>query len=59
MIFETSLQARFLVPMAISIGFGVLFATFVILLLVPALYLVVEDCRHGWRLLFAESPPDD
>jgi multidrug efflux pump subunit AcrB len=59
MIFETSMQARFLVPMAISIGFGVLFATFIILLLVPALYLVVEDCRHGWRLLFAESRPDD
>lgn len=54
MIFETSMQARFLVPMAISIGFGVLFATFIILLLVPALYLVVEDCRRGWRLLFAD-----
>jgi multidrug efflux pump subunit AcrB len=52
MIFESSMQARFLVPMAISIGFGVLFATFIILLLVPALYLVVEDCRHGWRMLF-------
>ena len=54
MIFETSMQARFLVPMAISIGFGVLFATFVILLLVPALYLVVEDCRNGWKSLFSD-----
>ena len=54
MIFETSMQARFLVPMAISIGFGVLFATFVILLLVPALYLVVEDCRNAWKSLFSE-----
>jgi len=54
MIFETSMQARFLVPMAISIGFGVLFATFIILLLVPALYLVVEDCRSGWRMLFEQ-----
>jgi multidrug efflux pump subunit AcrB len=45
MIFETSVQARFLVPMAISLGFGVLFATLIILLLVPALYLVVEDLR--------------
>jgi multidrug efflux pump subunit AcrB len=43
MIFETSIQARFLIPMAISLGFGVLFATFIILLLVPALYLIVED----------------
>jgi multidrug efflux pump subunit AcrB len=43
MIIETSMQARFLIPMAISLGFGVLFATFIILLLVPALYLVIED----------------
>ncbi len=56
MIFETSMQARFLVPMAISIGFGVLFATFIILLLVPALYLLVEDCRRGWRTLFHDQP---
>jgi len=43
MIAETSMQARFLIPMAISLGFGVLFATFVILLLVPALYVIVAD----------------
>ncbi len=43
MILETSMQARFLIPMAISLGFGVLFATFVILLMVPALYLIVDD----------------
>ena len=43
MIFETSMQARFLIPMAISLGFGVLFATIIALLLVPALYLIVED----------------
>jgi len=45
MILETSVQARFLVPMAISLGFGVLFATFVILLLIPALYLIIEDIQ--------------
>lgn len=43
MIFETSIQARFLIPMAISLGFGILFATAIALLLVPALYLAVED----------------
>jgi len=43
MILETSVQARFLVPMAISLGFGVLFATFVILLMVPCAYLVLDD----------------
>ncbi len=43
MIFETSVQAQFLIPMAVSLGFGVLFVTFIALLLVPALYLIVED----------------
>jgi multidrug efflux pump subunit AcrB len=43
MIFETSMQARFLIPMAISIGFGILFATGIILLIVPASYLILED----------------
>ena len=45
MMLETSSQARFLVPMAISLGFGVLFSTFVILLLVPSLYLIREDAN--------------
>jgi multidrug efflux pump subunit AcrB len=43
MILERSLQAKFLVPMAISLGFGVLFATMITLLLVPAFYMVLED----------------
>ena len=42
-IFETSLQAQFLIPMAISLGFGVLFATFITLYLIPSLYLICED----------------
>jgi multidrug efflux pump subunit AcrB len=46
MIFETSLQARFLIPMAISLGFGILFTTFIVLLVVPSLFLVTEDIRH-------------
>ncbi|WP_207680220.1 efflux RND transporter permease subunit [Desulfonema magnum] len=45
MIFEMSLQARFLIPMAISLGFGVLFATFIILLMVPSFYLIIEDIK--------------
>ena len=47
MIFEPSMQVRFLIPMAISLGFGVLFATMIVLLLVPALYLIIEDVRAG------------
>ena len=46
MIFETSRQARFLIPMAISLGFGVLFSTGVTLVLVPSLYRIVEDLRQ-------------
>ncbi len=46
MIFETSLQARFLIPMAISLGFGVLFATFIILLMVPAFYVIIQDVKE-------------
>jgi multidrug efflux pump subunit AcrB len=43
MIFETSRQARFLIPMAVSLGYGILFATVITLILVPSLYLIVED----------------
>ena len=45
MILETSVQARFLIPMAISLGFGILFATAITLVLVPTLYLILEDLR--------------
>lgn len=50
MIFETSRQARFLIPMAVSLGFGILFAALITLLLVPCLYLVVEDLRQAMGL---------
>ena len=43
MIFEPSVQARFLVPMAISLGYGIVFATVLIVLAVPACYLIIED----------------
>jgi len=42
---ETSFQAQLLVPMAVSLAFGVLFATAITLFLVPALYLILEDVR--------------
>jgi multidrug efflux pump subunit AcrB len=43
------MQAQFLVPMAISLGFGVLFATFVTLILVPCCYLILEDAKASFR----------
>lgn len=46
LILETSIQAQFLIPMAVSLAFGVLFATFISLLLVPASYLLLNE----WQL---------
>ncbi len=45
MILETSRQARFMIPMAISLGFGILFATLITLVLVPCFYVILEDLR--------------
>ncbi len=49
MIFETSLQARFLIPMALSLGFGVLFVTVIALIIVPSGYMAIEDLKRGLR----------
>ena len=48
-ILETSRQAAYLVPMAISLGFGIVFATAIILVLVPCLYLILEDLHIAVR----------
>ncbi len=50
--FETSRQAKFLIPVALSLGFGILFATFICLLLVPAFYLVLEDVQDWFKAKF-------
>ncbi|MCK5796797.1 MAG: efflux RND transporter permease subunit, partial [Deltaproteobacteria bacterium] len=49
MITETSVSAKFLVPMAISLAFGVLFSTGIILVLVPTLYVILEDIKNHVR----------
>ena len=49
MILETSRQARFMIPMAISLGFGILFATIVVLILVPCFYVILEDFMDLFR----------
>ena len=43
MVFETSRQAQFITPMAVSLGFGILFTTFVCLLILPAFYLILGE----------------
>ncbi len=52
MIFEQSRQAKFLIPMAISLGFGILFSTFIILILVPALYIITKDIKDCFHRIF-------
>jgi multidrug efflux pump subunit AcrB len=46
MIFETSRQAKFMIPMALSLGYGILFATVVSLVIVPCLYMMLEDAAR-------------
>ena len=56
LLLEQGTQADFLKPMAISLAFGVLFATFVTLVLVPAAYLILEDVE--WLLRLPFNRPD-
>ena len=46
MLWETDMQARFLIPMAVSLGYGILFATAITLILVPSVYLMLEDVKN-------------
>ena len=55
MLLEKSLQAQFLIPMAISLAFGVMFSTSVSLILVPSLYLILEDLKG---LVFRTHPQE-
>jgi multidrug efflux pump subunit AcrB len=53
LLFETSLQAQFLIPMAVSISFGLAFATFLVLLMVPTLLAGMESLRFRFSAAFA------
>ena len=56
---ERSFQAQFLVPMAVSLAFGVVFATFITLILVPTAYLILDDFTRGARRLLGRPPVED
>lgn len=56
LLFERSTQAQFLIPMAVSLGFGILFATVLTLFLVPVNYQLIEDLRQ-WRRRSVETAP--
>lgn len=53
LILEKSTQAQFLIPMAVSLGFGILFATFLTLFLIPCMYLILEDIKNIFRKIMA------
>ena len=57
LMFETSVQAQFLIPMAVSIAFGLAFATFLVLLLVPALLTLHETVATRWEKSAAQVSP--
>jgi multidrug efflux pump subunit AcrB len=50
MLFETSMQAQFVIPMAISLSFGIVFATTMTLILVPCCYHIVYDVKDSLRV---------
>ncbi len=50
LMFDRAIHAQFLKPMAVSLGFGILFATFITLFLIPASYLLLEDLKTLTRL---------
>ncbi len=63
LIFETEMQARFLIPMAVSLGFGIILSTLVTLLVVPCFYLLLAHdlprlARWWWRPLVRRLRPD-
>ena len=49
LLFETSRQAQFLIPMAVSIAFGLAFATLLILLVIPAMLSIYEQVNQWWH----------
>ncbi len=55
LIMETSRQAQFLIPMAVSVAYGLLFGTFILLLLLPALFLVMNKLRYWLTKAFSEK----
>jgi multidrug efflux pump subunit AcrB len=56
---EKSVQAQFLVPMAVALAFGVLFSTFITLGLVPALYVILEDVQKAFSWAWGSAPDAD
>lgn len=52
-VLEKSMQAKMVIPMAISLAFGILFATVITLLLIPCLYLILADSKRGMQTMLS------
>ncbi|WP_411359951.1 efflux RND transporter permease subunit [Pseudidiomarina sp. YC-516-91] len=52
-VLEKSLQAKMVIPMAISLAFGILFATVITLLLIPCLYIILDDAKRGIKTMLS------
>jgi multidrug efflux pump subunit AcrB len=50
LLFEQATQAQFLIPMAVSLSFGIIFATAITLVLIPVNYLIIEDIKEKFAL---------
>ena len=59
LMFEQSFDAAFMVPMAVSLAFGVVFATVITLILVPTSYLILDDISRGLRGIFGRDSAED
>ncbi len=57
LLFEKAVQAQFLIPMAVSLGFGIIFATLVTLIMVPVNFMLLEDLRRLSRRVFRDKEP--
>lgn len=57
LLFEKAVQAQFLIPMAVSLGFGIIFATIVTLIMVPVNFMLLEDLRRLGRRLAKRPEP--
>jgi multidrug efflux pump subunit AcrB len=58
LLLEQSPQAQMLIPMAVSLAFGVMFGTFITLILVPVIYYSQEDVKGIFRKMFGKSEPE-
>ena len=54
---DRSFSAAMVIPMAVSLAFGVLFATFITLILVPTIYFILEDVREATRKFLGGTRP--